>query len=230
MPTVLINNGGFAAVIPQTLEATGTDKGKVSGFGSSVAFSYCGVHKPTYKSQEESAASGENVEITTGTGVVLTAPKKTKKVSLVGATENSNASSVTDEYEVVILSDVQTNQQLFRGFERAGTSLILIAGYGYDQNNADQGFEALQCKVTEVSRGTAVNGENALTIKFKGTQIAWKSTVTHAALNTAVAAVGDNGSITPVGEEAVDLTEPSTRLFIADDVTDLQNGVIVPKN
>ncbi|MBL7998257.1 MAG: hypothetical protein JNL32_06410 [Candidatus Kapabacteria bacterium] len=224
--TVLINAGGFIVTIPCTVASSGADKGKVTAFGTVKPHTYVGVCKPTYKSQEASAAEGENVEITTGSGITLTAPKKVKKVSLVGAVDSAS-SSVTDEYELIIIDDTVVALNYYRAMEKAGNVAVFLVGIGYDQNNADSGFEAIQGKVTEVSRSTAANGENVLTVKIKGSQTVWKSTVTHSSLNTAVATTGSTGVITPVGETEINLV--TGRLFTADDVTALQNGQIVPK-
>lgn len=227
MPQVLINGGGFIGVIPCT-PGIGADKGKVAAFGTSKTFTYVGLCKPTYKSQESSSSEGELVEINTGSGITLTAPKKVKKVSLVGEV-SSNSSSVTDEYELNIIEDVMTNLAYFRAMERGGAIGIFLVGSGYDVSNADAGFEAIQAKVTEVTRTTAANGENSLTVKIKGTQAEWKSTVVFGTLNTAVATLGASGTVTPVGEDGINLTAPSGRLFTADDLLNLKNGVIVPK-
>ena len=227
MADAIINNGGFLVSIVATVATTGGDKGKVTGFGTATVFDFCGVHKPTYKSQDASSSAGENIEITTGSGITVTAPKKTKKVSLVGA--STTTTTVTDEYELVIMDASQDNLNLWRGYEKNGTALIILAGYGYDQDNVDHGFEALLCKVTEVSRGTAANGENALTIKVKGIQIAFASSVNAAAVNTKIASVGTSGVITPLGEDDVNLAA-SSREFTSDDVTELQAGRIVPKD
>lgn len=229
MPQVLINGGGFIGVIPCTIGSSGADKGKVTAFGTSKTLTYVGLCKPTYVSQESSSAQGDLVEITTGSGITLTAPKKVKKISLIGA-ESSVSSPVTDEYELNIIEDAVSNLAYFRSMERSTGYAIFLIGTGYDVSNAEAGFEAIQAKVSEISRSVAANGDNSITVKIKGIALDWKSTVVHGTLNTAVATLGTSGSVTPIGEDAINLTTPTGRLFTADDLVNLKAGVIVPKS
>lgn len=229
MPNAIVHGGGFVVVIEETVATSGDDKGKVTAFGTATAYVECGENKPTYKSQDEAASSDEKIEYATGTGVTLTTPKKTTKVALTGSSESSS-SGVVDEYELVIVDSGQDNLIKFNGYRDTKKQLLLLIGYGYDATNSDQGFEALQATVIDVSRGTAANTVNPLTVKVKGVVGAWASSVTHATLNTKIATVGDEGKITPIGETVeVDLTDPSSRLFDADDATFVQLGRILPK-
>ena len=230
MANAVVQGGGFVVTIEETVATTGDDKGKVTAFGTATVYEECGENKPTYKTQDEAAASDEKIEYGTGTGVTLTAPKKTTKHALSGSSSTSTT-GVVDEYELTIINASPENLLKFNGYRDTKKQILFLIGYGYDVNNSDLGFEAIQATVIEVSRGTAPNTFNVLTVKIKGVVGDWASTVTHSTLNTKIGTVGDSGKVTPIAEvNEVDLTQPSSRQFDADDVTFLKTGRILVKN
>lgn len=224
------NGSGFVIIIKNTIATSGDDKGKTTGYGTAYTHLTVGECKPGYESKAADNTTDSKLTATTGSGVTLTAAKKTTTVSLSGSSSGSTSTGVVDTYEYVLYDTDPDTLQIIRDAIDNEDVVTVLSGYGYDVSNNDLGFEALQCKLTKVVRGTTPETINTLTITAKGVEVASASTCTHATLNTKIAGLGTSGVITPTGEADVSLVDPSSREFDADAYTSLKKGKIVPRN